>query len=42
MASPFLYKGVVPFMPILDMPLSELYTYQGRNERPADLDAYWD
>lgn len=29
-------------MPILDMPLSELYTYQGRNERPADLDAYWD
>ena len=29
-------------MPILDMPLSELYTYQGRNECPADLDAYWD
>ncbi len=29
-------------MPILDMPLQKLYTYEGRNERPADFDAYWD
>jgi len=29
-------------MPILDMPLEELYTYQGRNPRPADIDAFWD
>lgn len=29
-------------MPILDMPLEQLRTYQGRNECPPDLDAYWD
>lgn len=29
-------------MPVLDMPLSKLYTYLGQNECPADLDAYWD
>jgi len=29
-------------MPILDMPLQELYTYTGRNPRPADMDAFWD
>jgi cephalosporin-C deacetylase len=29
-------------MPIVDMPLAELKTYQGRNPRPADFDAYWE
>jgi len=29
-------------MPLIDIPLSELYEYQGRNPRPADFDAYWD
>lgn len=29
-------------MPMIDMPLAELRTYQGRNPRPADFDAYWD
>lgn len=29
-------------MPMLDMPLHELYQYQGRNPRPADIDAFWD
>jgi cephalosporin-C deacetylase len=30
-------------MPLLfDMPLDELKTYQGRNPRPGDLDAFWD
>ena len=30
-------------MPLLfDMPLEKLYTYQGRNPRPSDFDAYWD
>ena len=29
-------------MPIVDMPLKELYEYQGLNERPGDIDAYWD
>ena len=29
-------------MPILDMPLSELYQFMGRNERPEDIDEYWD
>lgn len=29
-------------MPILDMPLEQLYEYEGRNECPADIDAYWD
>lgn len=28
-------------MPILDMPLDELKSYQGRNPRPHDFDAYW-
>jgi len=27
---------------MFDMPLAELKTYQGRNPRPADFDAYWD
>ncbi len=29
-------------MPLIDMPLAQLETYQGRNPRPADFDAYWD
>ena len=29
-------------MPILDMPLHELKNFKGLNERPADIDAYWD
>jgi cephalosporin-C deacetylase len=29
-------------MPLIDMPLEQLQTYQGRNPRPADHDAYWD
>ncbi len=29
-------------MPLVDMSLAELYTYQGRNPRPTDFDAYWD
>ncbi len=29
-------------MPVIDMPLADLYNYQGRNPRPADFDAYWD
>ena len=29
-------------MPLLDMPLEQLKTYQGRNPRPADFDAFWD
>ena len=29
-------------MPLVDMPLEELHTYQGRNPRPEDHDAYWD
>ncbi len=28
-------------MPLVDKPLPELRTYQGRNPRPADFDAYW-
>jgi cephalosporin-C deacetylase len=28
-------------MPIFDLPLEELRTYQGINPRPADFDAYW-
>jgi cephalosporin-C deacetylase len=28
-------------MPILDKPLPELRTYEGRNPRPADFDGYW-
>jgi len=29
-------------MPLIDMPLEQLYTYAGRNPRPADFDAYWE
>lgn len=29
-------------MPLVDMPLEELKTYQGRNPRPDDFDEYWD
>jgi len=29
-------------MPIFDLSLEELWTYQGRNPRPADHDAYWE
>ncbi len=29
-------------MPILDMPLSELRTYEGTNPKPADFDEFWD
>ena len=29
-------------MPIVDMPLKKLYEFGGLNERPADIDAYWD
>ena len=29
-------------MPALDMSLHELYQYQGRNPRPADIDTFWD
>ena len=29
-------------MPLVDMPLEKLKTYQGRNPRPADFDEYWD
>jgi len=28
-------------MPLIDLPLSELRQYRGRNPRPADFDAYW-
>lgn len=29
-------------MPLIDLPLPELFQYRGRNPRPADFDAYWD
>jgi len=29
-------------MPLIDKPLSELWTYRGINPRPDDFDAYWD
>jgi cephalosporin-C deacetylase len=29
-------------MPVFEMPLEQLKTYQGRNPRPADFDDYWD
>lgn len=29
-------------MPIVDMPLHELFEYQGRNPRPPDIDEFWD
>ena len=28
-------------MPLIDLPLNELYSYTGRNPRPADFDDYW-
>ena len=28
-------------MSVFEMPLEELYRYEGRNERPADFDEYW-
>ena len=28
-------------MPLIDMPLDELLTYQGRNPKPADFDQFW-
>ena len=29
-------------MPVIDMPLAQLKTYQGINPRPADFDSYWE
>lgn len=29
-------------MPLVDMPLSQLWEYHGRNPRPNDMDEYWD
>lgn len=29
-------------MPLIDLPLSQLFEYQGRNPRPADMEEYWD
>lgn len=29
-------------MPVFEMPLDQLKTYQGRNPRPDDFDAYWE
>ncbi len=29
-------------MPLVDMPLTQLHRYEGRNPRPSDFDAYWD
>lgn len=29
-------------MPLIDMPLEQLYEYRGRNPRPSDFDEYWD
>jgi cephalosporin-C deacetylase len=29
-------------MPLIDMPLEELYRYAGRNPRPSDMEEYWD
>jgi cephalosporin-C deacetylase len=29
-------------MPLFEMPMEKLVTYQGRNPRPQDFDAYWD
>jgi len=29
-------------MPLVDMSLEKLYQYQGMNERPADMEEYWD
>lgn len=29
-------------MPVFEMPLEELWTYQGRNPRPRDFDSFWE
>ncbi|MEK8129343.1 acetylxylan esterase [Paenibacillus filicis] len=29
-------------MPVVDMPLDKLRTYEGRNPKPADFDTYWE
>lgn len=29
-------------MPLVDMPLEQLKTYEGTNPRPADFDEYWE
>ena len=29
-------------MPLIDMPLEDLKSYQGRNPKPADFDEFWD
>jgi len=29
-------------MPLIDMPIKELYEYKGRTPKPADFDAYWE
>jgi cephalosporin-C deacetylase len=29
-------------MPLIDLPLHELKSYQGRNPKPADFDSFWD
>ncbi|MBD0380824.1 acetylxylan esterase [Paenibacillus sedimenti] len=29
-------------MPLVDMPIEKLMTYEGRNPRPDDFDAYWE
>lgn len=29
-------------MPVFEMPLDELYRYQGTNPRPVDMDEFWD
>src|SRR5580700_5377285 len=29
-------------MPLVDMPLTKLHQYEGRNPRPSDFEEYWD
>ena len=29
-------------MPLVDMPIEQLFEYKGRNPRPADFDSFWD
>jgi len=29
-------------MPVFEMPLEEMKSYEGRNPRAADFDEYWD
>ncbi len=36
------YSEVYFTMPVVDMPLERLRTYQGRNPRPDDFDDFWD